>query len=389
MQTIMKSHSYVSPPEIISGIGCLEGAMTRMKKLGDKALVVTDETMSKAGLVEELTGLLRKAGIEAAVYDRVNEEPTTTHVEEGVACMEENKCQFLVGLGGGSPIDAAKIISAAAKHEQTSKDFQGIDKIKGPIYPLVAIPTTAGTGTEVTRVSIITDKTDNVKMLIISNYLVPDMAVCDSNLTVSMPRRLTAATGLDALTHAVEAYISIKAQPMTDILALEAVRLLSLYLRRAWCNGADLEARYYTMHAATLAGLAFSNSSVALVHGMSRPIGACFGVPHGISNAVLLPAVCRFTLPGAIERFARLAEVMGEPVSGLSRLETAERAVVFLERLCQDFNMLGLKNAGVERDELKDMAAKMARDAIASGSPGNNPRIATEEEIVQLYMDAY
>ena len=386
---ILKSHRYVSPPEIISGMGCLKEAVSHMKKLGARALVVTDETMSNVGLVEDLKGLLEQAGIEAVVFDRVNEEPTTKHVEDGVACLQENHCQFLIGLGGGSPIDAAKVISAAAKHNQPSQAFQGIDKIKGPIYPLVAIPTTAGTGTEVTRVSIITDKTDNVKMLIMSNYLVPDMAVCDSNLTISMPRRLTAATGLDALTHAVEAFVSVKAQPMTDILALEAVRLLSRYLRRAWCNGSDLEARYYTMHAATLAGLAFSNSSVALVHGMSRPIGACFGVPHGVSNAVLLPAVCRFTLPGAIERFARLAEAMGEPVQGLSPLEAAERAVAFMERLCQDFNMLGLRNAGVDRDELEKMATKMAHDAIASGSPGNNPRIATNDEIVQLYMDAF
>ncbi len=386
---INKSQRYVSPPVMMSGPGCLEDAAFQMAKLGKKALVVTDATMREVGLVKKLEHLLQQAGVAAAVFDRVNEEPTTRHVEEGVACLEENDCQFLVGLGGGSPIDAAKIIAAAAKHKQPAKEFQGIDQIKGPILPLVAVPTTAGTGTEVTRVSIITDKSDHVKMLMMSDYLVPDMAVCDSALTLSMPRSLTAATGLDALTHAVEAYISVKAQPMTDILALEAVRLLSRYLRRAWCNGSDQEARYYTMHAATLAGLAFSNSSVALVHGMSRPIGACFNVPHGISNAVLLPAVCRFTLPGAIERFAHLAEAMGEPVQGLSRLEAAERAVTFLERLCSDFNMLGLKNTGVDRAELDKMAAKMARDAIASGSPGNNPRLATEEEIIQLYADAY
>ncbi len=386
---IKKSQRYLSPPVVISGPGCLEDAAFQMAKLGKKALVVTDATMRQVGLVERLEHLLQQAGVAAAVFDRVNEEPTTRHVEEGVACLEENDCQFLVGLGGGSPIDAAKIIAAAAKHKQPAKEFQGVDQIKGPILPLVAVPTTAGTGTEVTRVSIITDESDHVKMLMMSDYLVPDMAVCDSALTLSMPRSLTAATGLDALTHAVEAYISVKAQPMTDLLALEAVRLLSRYLRRAWSNGSDQEARYYTMHAATLAGLAFSNSSVALVHGMSRPIGACFNVPHGISNAVLLPAVCRFTLPGAIERFAHLAEAMGEPVQGLSRLEAAEKAVSFLERLCSDFNMLGLKNAGVGRAELDKMAAKMARDAIASGSPGNNPRLATEEEIIQLYADAY
>ncbi len=386
---IKKSQRYLSPPVVISGPGCLEDAAFQMAKLGKKALVVTDATMRQVGLVERLEHLLQQAGVAAAVFDRVNEEPTTRHVEEGVACLEENDCQFLVGLGGGSPIDAAKIIAAAAKHKQPAKEFQGVDQIKGPILPLVAVPTTAGTGTEVTRVSIITDESDHVKMLMMSDYLVPDMAVCDSALTLSMPRSLTAATGLDALTHAVEAYISVKAQPMTDLLALEAVRLLSRYLRRAWSNGSDQEARYYTMHAATLAGLAFSNSSVALVHGMSRPIGACFNVPHGISNAVLLPAVCRFTLPGAIERFAHLAEAMGEPVQGLSRLEAAEKAVTFLERLCSDFNMLGLKNAGVGRAELDKMAAKMARDAIASGSPGNNPRLATEEEIIQLYADAY
>ena len=240
-----------------------------------------------------------------------------------------------------------------------------------------------------TRTTIITDKTDDVKMLIISDYIMPTVSICDAQLTFTAPKRLTAATGLDALTHAIEAYISQKAQPYTDIIALEAIRLISKYLRQAWSNGRDVEARYYMMFAATMAGLAFSNSSVCLVHGMSRPIGAIFHVPHGLSNAVLLPAVMRFTLPGNIRKFAKIAEAMGESVSGLSNLEAAEKSVMAVERLCKDFNMLGLRNAGVKEEDLKRFAPKMAKDAIASGSPANNPRIATEEEIIQLYLEAF
>jgi len=384
-----KQYDYFSPQQIITGIGSVSKVGVLAKSYGKRTLLVTDEVMVKTGIISRVKSCLEEAGIEVAVYDQVNEEPCGEHVDAGVKAYLQDKCQFLIAVGGGSPIDAAKAIGAVATHNVPIKNFKGLHKIPGPNVPLIAIPTTAGTGSEVTRVTIITDRQEGVKMLILSNYLLPSVAICDAELTVTLPQRTTAAVGLDALTHAIEAYISLKAQPFTDIIALEAIRLISRYLRQAWANGSDIEARHNMMLASTLAGLAFSNSSVALVHGMSRPIGACFHVPHGISNAVLLPTVMRFTVPGNVEKFARIAEAMGEKVGGLSKLEAAKKAVLAVERLCADFDMLGLRNAKVPEAELKSLAAKMARDAIASGSPGNNPRIASEEEIIQLYLDAY
>lgn len=384
-----KQFDYFSPQQIATGLGSVSKVGVLSKAFGKKALLVTDEVMVKTGIASRVTGYLTEAGIEVSVYDRVNEEPSVEHVDQGASVYEQNQCQFLIAVGGGSPIDAAKAIGAVVTHKAPIQSFMGLHKIPGPNVPLIAIPTTAGTGSEVTRVTIITDKQQDVKMLILSNYLLPTVAICDAELTVTSPKRLTAAVGLDALTHAIEAYISQKAQPITDVISLEAIRLISRYLRQAWSNGNDLEARYYMMLASTLGGLAFSNSSVALVHGMSRPIGACFHVPHGISNAVLLPTVMRFTLPGNVEKFARIAEAMGEQVAGLSRLEAAEKAVSAVERLCVDFGMSGLRCTGVPEDELRRLAPKMARDAIASGSPGNNPRVASEEEIIQLYINAY
>jgi alcohol dehydrogenase class IV len=384
-----KQFDYFSPQQITTGLGSVNRVGMLYKSYGKRALLVTDEVMVKIGIASRVITCLEEAGIAVSVYEQVNDEPSIEHVDAGAKVFIQDKCQFLIALGGGSPIDAAKAIGAVVTHKTPIRNFMGLHKIPGPNVPLIAIPTTAGTGSEVTRVTIITDSQEEVKMLILSNYLLPTVAICDAELTVTLPQRLTAAVGLDALTHAIEAYISQKAQPFTDIIALEAIRLISRYLRQAWINGSNLEARHHMMLASTLAGLAFSNSSVALVHGMARPIGACFHVPHGISNAVLLPTVMRFTVPGNVEKFARIAEAMGEQVADLSIHEAAENAVNAVERLCGDFGMSGLRSAGVSETELKRLAPKMARDAIASGSPGNNPRIATEEEIIQLYMDAY
>ncbi|MGI6486616.1 MAG: iron-containing alcohol dehydrogenase [Tepidanaerobacteraceae bacterium] len=384
-----KQYDVFTPKRIVTGLGCLKTVGEVARPFGKRALLVTDSVMEKTGVQDQVTRYLKDSGIELAIYNKVNEEPHTGHVEEGAKIFRENNCEFIISLGGGSPIDTGKAVGAVVTHDVPIRTFMGIQRIPGPNVPLIAIPTTAGTGSEVTRTTIITDKTDDVKMLIISDYIMPSVSICDAQLTFTAPKRLTAATGLDALTHAIEAYISQKAQPYTDIIALEAIRLISKYLRQAWSNGRDVEARYHMMFAATMAGLAFSNSSVCLVHGMSRPIGAVFHVPHGLSNAVLLPSVMRFTLPGNIEKFARIAEAMGESVIGLSTLEAAEKSVMAVEKLCKDLNMLGLRNAGVKQEDLKRFAPKMAKDAIASGSPANNPRVPTEEEIIQLYLEAY
>jgi alcohol dehydrogenase class IV len=253
----------------------------------------------------------------------------------------------------------------------------------------VAVPTTAGTGSEVTPFTIITDETREVKMLIASPLTIPKVAIVDPLLSISMPRGLTAATGIDALTHAIEAYVSVKAQPMSDIFALSAIELIAGNLRQAWANGNNREAREKTMLGSLQAGIAFGNSSVALVHGMSRPIGAYFHVPHGVSNAALLSVVTEFSLIGNPERYARIARAMGEDIAGLTAMEGAEVAADAIARLIADIEIPSLPELGVEAERLEELAPQMAADAIASGSPANNPRQATPEEIIRLYRLAY
>jgi alcohol dehydrogenase class IV len=316
-------------------------------------------------------------------------EPTMEYTEEGLKYYRESGAEFLIAIGGGSPIDAAKGISALATNPGKVNDFEGPNKIPKPGAPLIAIPTTAGTGSEVTQFTIITDTVRNVKMLIASPMIMPRVALVDPMMTLKMPQGITAATGLDALTHAIEAYVSVKAQPITDALALHAIRLISENLRLAWCNGDNADARIKMMTGALEAGMAFSNASVALVHGMARPIGAYFHVPHGISNAALLSTVIEFSVPGNPNRYADIAQAMGEVTGGLSVLDTAYLAARAVKKLTDDLKVPPLRGLGVDEKKFNSVVSQMAADAIASGSPGNNPRKATQEEIVELYRKAF
>ena len=248
------------------------------------------------------------------------------------------------------------------------------------------MPTTAGTGSEATLFTIITDTERDVKMLIGSPYLMPRVAIVDPQLTMGMPRHITAATGIDALTHAIEAYVSRKAQPMSDIMALSAVKLLYFNLPIAFAQPDNLEARSNTLLGALQAGIAFSNASVALVHGMSRPIGALFHVPHGVSNAALLGEVMEFSLSGNYARYADIAVAMGAPRT--DDITTAQIGAAKVRELVRQLEIPTLSKLGVSKEKLEPVAQKMAEDAIASGSPGNNPRIATKMEIVTLYYAA-
>ena len=378
------------PSRVLFGLGAVENAGEELKGLqAKKALLVTDKIMVKVGMVDKVTGNLDNHGIEHTIYDRVSSEPTLDFIEEGVKLFKDNQCDSVIAVGGGSPIDAAKAIAVMAKNSGSIADYKGLGKLPLPGVPLICVPTTAGTGSEATQFTIITDPVKDEKMLIGSPHLMPDIAVVDPELTLTMPRGLTAATGIDSLTHAIEAYVSVKAQPMSDMYALSAVELIAGNLRQAWANSNNLEARAKTMLGALYGGIAFSNSSVALVHGMSRPIGANFHVAHGDSNAALLDVVMEFSLIGNPSRYARLAEVVGETVEGLNTLEKAEAGVAAVKRLVRDVKVPSLKELGVEKDKLKELLPKMADEAIASGSPGNNPRQATRDEIMDLYMAAY
>jgi alcohol dehydrogenase class IV len=345
--------------------------------------------MVKLGIVEGTKKVLEQNKVPFIIFDAVATEPTVDYVKEGLKIFKESGCDFLIAVGGGSPIDTAKAIAIMATNPSSIEEFKGLGKVPKEGAPLIAIPTTAGTGSEVTQFTIITDTQTSVKMLIGSPFIMPRVALVDPLLTLSCPRGLTAAVGIDSLTHAIEAYVSLKAQPMSDIFCLSAIELISSNLRQAWANGNNIEAREKTMMGALQAGIAFSNASVALVHGMSRPIGAYFHVAHGASNAALLGAVTEFSLIGNPARYAQIAKAMGENVGGLSDLEGAQLAAKAIKRLIKDIQIPSLKDLGVDRAKLEQLAPKMAEDAIASGSPGNNPRQATKEEIVELYKIAY
>lgn len=378
------------PSGVIVGCNASSFAGREAKKLGGtKALIVTDRNLTEMGFLSGIESSLDSEKIDHEVFDEVTAEPTVDYVEKGLDLYRRSKCDFIIALGGGSPIDTAKAVCIMASNPGVIQDYKGLDKVSSPGAPLIAIPTTAGTGSETTIFTIITDTRTNVKMLIGSPFILPSVALVDPLLTASSPPSVTAATGVDALTHAIEAYVSVKAQPMSDVFALSAIKFLSENLRQAWANGDNLEARSLTMLGAFQAGVAFSNSSVALVHGMSRPIGAYFHAPHGLSNAVLLAPVVEFSISGNPKRYADIARAMGEKVEGLGVMEGASKASKAVRELVRDTKIPALATLGVTREKLKTVVGKMADDAIASGSPGNNPRKATKEEIVELYWKTF
>lgn len=384
------SRSFKVPATLHIGEQASAEAGPEAKRLGvRKALLVTDEILIKTGTIDPIAASLRNADIAYEIYSGVDKEPTLKHVEEGLAMVKEHQCDLLIGCGGGSPLDVAKAVSMMAVNPGKIQDYMGIDKVASKGLPLFAAPTTAGTGSEATMFTIITDTERDVKMLIGSPYLLPDLAIVDPSLTLKMPKGLTAATGLDALTHAIEAYVSRKAQPMTDVLALSAVRLITRHLPVAFANPDNMEARANTMIGSLQAGIAFSNASVALVHGMSRPVGALFHVPHGVSNAALLGVVMEFSLSGNTKRYADIARAMEvECIPDADDQTVALAGAAKVKELIAELQVPNLTALGVSRDKLDPVVDKMAEDALASGSPGNNPRLASKEEIVELYYAA-
>ncbi len=355
-----------------------------------RVLLVTDAFMDSTGLAEVFVRAMEGAGIRVALFTGVQPDPTDANVRDGLRIYVGKQCDAIVALGGGSPIDAAKAIAVLTTNAEPLSQYQGYHKVPRAGAPLVVIPTTAGTGSEVTKVAVITDTARDVKMMMLDRHFLPTVALVDFELTLSMPQALTAHVGVDTLTHGIEAYVSRKATALTDPLALTCIRLVAEHLETAWREPGNRAAREGMMLAATVGGMAFANSSVALVHGMSRPIGAVFHVPHGLSNAVLLPTVTRFSLSGAPERYATVARTM--------RLATgADRDVVAGEKLVAGLSALNARLGvprlggcrGLERNRFDSVRVKMAADALASGSPQNNPIIATEAQIALLYEEAF
>ena len=374
------------PPTIITGAGASEKVGEQAKRLeASNVLIVTDPGIVKLGYVDQIVKNLNSANIATSIFSDVTPDPTLQNVKDGLKQYKAENCNGIVSIGGGSAIDCGKGIAMKLTNDGEFAEYMGVDKIPNPGAMLIAIPTTAGTGSEVSKVTVITDTERNVKMMLSSACLLPYVALVDPLLSLTTPPHLTAAVGVDALTHAIEAYISKRAQPLTDTLALNAIELISGSLRQAWADGRNIAARTDMMLGASIAGMAFSNSSVALVHGMSRPIGAYFHIHHGLSNAVLLLDVMEFSISGAPKRFADIAKAMGEQIDGLSPMKQADAAIKSVERLVNDIQMPRLGEIGIDKTNFDQVVEQMAADAIASGSPANNPRQATQKEIIQLY----
>lgn len=376
------------PERIISGVGALPAAVSLMKAYGDKALVVTDAAMAKVGIVGRLTGQLDLADINYAVFDRVYGEPTDTMVMEGLEAYRKEGCSFLIAIGGGSAMDTMKAIAMMTACTGKLPDYMGRE-ITGHLPPMAAVPTTAGTGSEVTQFTIITDTQTETKMLLKGRALMPDMAVIVPEFSASTPKGITASTGLDALTHAVEAFTSKKAQPLSDTMALSAVKRIFRYLPIAYSEGGNLEARGQMALAALEAGIAFNNSSVTLVHGMSRPIGALFHVPHGISNAMLLGVCLSYALDGAYGRFAELGRAIGVSAGDAEEQEAARCFLHAAEKLCGQCEIPTLEQYGIQKQIFLEKIDKMADDAIASKSPANTRKLVGREDIVNLYRSLW
>lgn len=379
------------PSAVIFGAGASRELAPQLRLLGiSRVLLVTDATMAESGVAGRAQSELLSAGISAEVFAEVRPDPSEENVLAGLASYAASRSEAVVALGGGSPIDCGKAIALLAANPPPLGQYMGRDKVPRAGAPLVAIPTTAGTGSEVTKVAVITDTRRDVKMMMLDRHLLPTIALVDFELTLSMPRPLTAAVGVDTLTHGIEAYVSRLANPMTDPLALSCIRLVARHLEAAWLEPGNRTAREGMMLAATQGGMAFSNSSVCLVHGMSRPIGAVFHVPHGVSNAMLLPTVTRFSISGALERYATIARVMEWARAGDSDEAAAHSLVEGLDRLNRNLQIPRLRDhPKMEAARFAHSAEKMAVDALASGSPQNNPVVPTAAQIVELYRAAW
>ncbi|MCM3218691.1 MULTISPECIES: iron-containing alcohol dehydrogenase [Bacillus] len=378
------------PKSVLYGRNSLEKLGEQSKKLGKRAFIVTDTIMEKLGYVEKCIQQLNKKSITVSTYNKVDAEPTNIHVLEALSLCKEEKCDFIIGIGGGSCIDAAKAVAVLYTNGGEVEDYVQKDiEIENNPLPLIAIPTTSGTGSEVTSVAVITNKKTDVKMMMKHPSFIPKVAIIDPVLTSSLPPQITAATGIDALCHAIEAYISKVSQPLTDVLALSAIESIMKYLRIAYEDGRNMEAREAMMIASLQAGIAFSNASVTLVHGMSRPVGALFHVPHGISNAILLPTVLEFTKTSAMKRLAKIGRSLNKDLYSNSDEEVADYTLGEIKKLCFDLRIPNLKEYGIDEIEFENAISKMASDAIESGSPANNPRVPSYDEIKELYRECF
>jgi len=380
-----------SPAQLIFGGGTVKNQLVTVARSCGvmNPLIITDKFMTSTGKATCVTDPLNDGNMNYGVFDDAVPDPTTKELELGVQAYFAGGHDGLIALGGGSPIDTAKGIRVLATNEGPFRKYKFPNIIPNAGPPLIAIPTTAGTGSEVTKVTVVTDVETNEKMMCSNPYLTPTAAIVDYELTLTCPRRLTADTGIDSLTHAIEAYVSRKNNPYSDAVAKLAMDKIARYIRIACEDPSNHEAREAMMVGATMGGLAFSNSSVCLVHGMSRPIGAHFHVPHGLSNAMLLPEITEFSIPEAEARYADCARAMNLVSTSVSNSGACDALLDEIKALNRDLNVPTIKEFGVDEQTYFDLITLMSDQALASGSPNNNPRVPSLEELTGLYTKVY
>jgi alcohol dehydrogenase len=375
------------PTVTLMGIGSHKEIGKQIKALGGKKpFICTDQGIVDAGILDKIVQVIQKdCQVEPVVYKGTKPNPTDNNVHEGLELFEKNGCDLIISLGGGSPHDCGKGIGIVATNGGNIREYEGVDQSRKAMPPFIAVNTTAGTASEMTRFCIITDTSRKVKMAIVDWRVTPNVAIDDPLLMVGMPPGLTAATGMDALTHAIEAYVSTIATPVTDACALKAIDLISRYLRSAVANGGDMEARDKMCYAQYLAGMAFNNASLGHVHAMAHQLGGFYDLPHGICNAILLPHVERFNMIAKVDKFADIAIAMGENIEGVSSRAAADIALEAIQTLSKDIGIpSGLSELGVKEEDLKIMAENAQKDACGL----TNPRCPTLQDVIQIYKNA-
>ncbi len=385
-------YGYFIPSVTLIGIGAHKEIPAKIKALGgSKPLVVTDKGITGAGITKQITELLDANDMAYVVYDDTIPNPTDQNVHDGVKIYQDNNCDSLITLGGGSSHDCGKGVGLVIANGGKIHDYEGVDKSSSPMPPYVAVNTTAGTASEMTRFCIITDTSRKVKMAIVDWRVTPGIALDDPLLMMGMPPALTAATGMDALTHAVEAYVSTIATPMTDSSAEKAIELVAKHLRPAVANGNDIEAREGMCFAQYLAGMAFNNASLGHVHAMAHQLGGFYDLPHGECNAILLPHVEKFNLIAKVDRFVKIAKLMGENVEGLSPRDAAEKALEAIKKLSTDIGIpSGLVELGkrygkeVKEADIDVMTGNAQKDACGL----TNPRVPKDMDVAAIYKAA-
>ncbi|WP_314919401.1 L-threonine dehydrogenase [Pseudomonas helleri] len=379
--------TFFIPAVNIMGNGCLDEAMAAIRNYGfRKAMIVTDAGLAKAGVATLIAEKLALQDVQSVIFDGAKPNPSIANVEAGLKVLKEHACDFVVSLGGGSPHDCAKGIALCATNGGHIRDYEGVDQSTKPQLPLVSINTTAGTASEMTRFCIITDEERHVKMAIVDRNVTPLLSVNDPELMVAMPKGLTAATGMDALTHAIEAYVSTAATPITDACAIKAMELISQNLRQAVRDGKDLVARENMAYAQFLAGMAFNNASLGFVHAMAHQLGGYYDLPHGVCNAVLLPHVQTFNANVCAQRLTDVAHALGADVRGLSPEEGAQAAIAAIRTLAKDVEIpAGLRDLGAKLDDIPVLATNALKDACGF----TNPRKADQAQIEEIFRNAF